>query len=108
MFFCFFLLQSLANESERKEKLSTLLMLPLQRIPRYVLLMTALNDATPPKHPDSKRCIKSLDKIKEVAEFVNKEKQIAENMQQLAEIDSLISGGADVRVLLENFKSATF
>merc|ERR1711862_435990 len=35
-------------------------------------------------------------KIKEVAEFVNNEKKIAENMLQLTEIDEMIAGGANL------------
>merc|ERR1712137_403789 len=80
----------------KESRLSALLMLPLERIPRYVTLLSALVEETPPKHPDYKAASHALQKVNEVADFLNEEKRIAENMRQLAEIESSLTGDCEI------------
>lgn len=80
----------------KKSRLSALLMLPLERIPRYLTLLSALVEETPRKHPDYKAASQALEKVRQVADFLNEEKRIAENMQQLAEIESSLTGDYEI------------
>eukprot|EP01112_Ceratiomyxa_fruticulosa_P013730 TRINITY_DN3879_c0_g1_i2.p1 TRINITY_DN3879_c0_g1~~TRINITY_DN3879_c0_g1_i2.p1 ORF type:complete len:334 (+),score=59.67 TRINITY_DN3879_c0_g1_i2:71-1072(+) len=51
--------------------LPSLLILPIQRLPRYILLLQALQEATPSDHPDMIHIMKALSLIKDVANLVN-------------------------------------
>jgi hypothetical protein len=51
--------------------LESFLITPIQRIPRYVLLLTELLKHTEPSHPDHELLQKAIPLVKDVAEFVN-------------------------------------
>lgn len=52
--------------------LQSFLILPIQRIPRYVLLLTELLKNTPDTHPDFHEITEAIPHVKNVATFVNK------------------------------------
>jgi len=60
--------------------------MPVQRIPRYMLLLTELFKRTPKDHPDHKDLEAALGKIQVVAEAMNVSKREAENIHKVAEI----------------------
>jgi len=60
--------------------------MPVQRIPRYVLLLTEMVRKTPKDHPDYKDLEAALSKIQEVAETMNASKRDAENIHKIHEI----------------------
>eukprot|EP01114_Cavostelium_apophysatum_P015268 TRINITY_DN4122_c0_g1_i4.p1 TRINITY_DN4122_c0_g1~~TRINITY_DN4122_c0_g1_i4.p1 ORF type:complete len:945 (+),score=286.26 TRINITY_DN4122_c0_g1_i4:179-3013(+) len=51
--------------------LQSLLITPVQRIPRYSLLLKELLKLTTPSHPDYENVSKALEKIKEVTDLIN-------------------------------------
>eukprot|EP01125_Pyxidicula_operculata_P000174 TRINITY_DN1025_c1_g1_i1.p1 TRINITY_DN1025_c1_g1~~TRINITY_DN1025_c1_g1_i1.p1 ORF type:complete len:1100 (+),score=315.01 TRINITY_DN1025_c1_g1_i1:51-3350(+) len=51
--------------------ISSFLILPIQRIPRYILLTNEIIKETPPSHSDLKGLEDSLDQLKKVAQDVN-------------------------------------
>jgi len=53
----------------------------IQRLPRYVLLLSDLLDATPTTHPDFAPLKEAVAKMKAVTEFINAEKRTHENIR---------------------------
>lgn len=70
----------------RGRDLPTFLINPIQRLPRYILLLQELQKLTPPKHKDYKNITRALADVKQMTEFINKEKQVAEMCQRLLQI----------------------
>ena len=66
----------------------TYLIMPVQRIPRYVLLLRELKKYTPPEHPENESLCVALSKIESIAEFVNESKRHVENMSKLLDIQN--------------------
>ncbi|KAM9957185.1 hypothetical protein ACTFIW_008925 [Dictyostelium discoideum] len=68
--------------------LNSILIMPVQRLPRYVLLLSELIKQTPPNHANVKLLNKCLKGIKEVTSFINEAKRDDDNQiktQQLQE-----------------------
>jgi len=72
--------------------LPTLLITPIQRIPRYQLLLKDLLKHTWPDHPDFENLNKALNMIVETANFVNQKKMEAENIQKCMAIQATLYG----------------
>eukprot|EP01125_Pyxidicula_operculata_P015030 TRINITY_DN5079_c0_g4_i1.p1 TRINITY_DN5079_c0_g4~~TRINITY_DN5079_c0_g4_i1.p1 ORF type:complete len:1822 (+),score=626.20 TRINITY_DN5079_c0_g4_i1:45-5510(+) len=64
-------------------KLNSLLIQPIQRIPRYEMLLSNLLDNTTPNHPDIENLKIALSKVKEIAEFVDTQKKLFNNKVDL-------------------------
>lgn len=58
--------------------------MPVQRIPRHILLLTDLAKHTPPEHHDSELLGKAVDRTKEVAQVINAAKGRAESMSKVS------------------------
>jgi hypothetical protein len=67
-----------------------LLVLPIQRIPRYVMLLEDLLRCTPESHKDYELLKKSLNLMKDVANYVNERKRENENLQAVLQIQSVL------------------
>ncbi|KAH3765499.1 rho guanine nucleotide exchange factor 17 [Pelomyxa schiedti] len=78
--------------------LEGLLIAPVQRIPRYVLLLSDMLRSTPSVHPDFHGLTEALHVIKELADYVNLQKQISDNQAELDVIQAKIKGydGSDL------------
>ena len=74
--------------------LENLLIQPVQRIPRYILLLTDLLKKTDLSHPDYENIKKSIAAYETVMEFLEKNITHAENMTRFANQMSRIRGGA--------------
>ncbi|KAI8914777.1 hypothetical protein DFJ77DRAFT_463294 [Powellomyces hirtus] len=72
--------------------LESFLILPVQRIPRYKLLLEDLLKNTDSEHPDHLTLKKSLERIAEVAVFVNETIREHEMMQELVEVQRSLYG----------------
>lgn len=68
------------------------LILPVQRIPRYVLLLKELLKYTPETHPEHEPLVKALKRMSEVASFVNQRKREYENISKLYEVQNRVFG----------------
>ncbi|XP_044758126.1 putative protein tag-52 isoform X2 [Coccinella septempunctata] len=75
---------------EVQNKLSALLIAPIQRIPRYKLLLQQLHELTSPSDPDYASISDSLFKVEEAAKHINKVVEDQENMQRLLEVQRCI------------------
>ncbi|PRP84669.1 hypothetical protein PROFUN_07919 [Planoprotostelium fungivorum] len=70
--------------------LQSFLILPIQRIPRYVLLLKDLSRNTSEDHPDYSGLMEALAKIEDVAIYVNEKKREAENMTTVMRIQEQV------------------
>eukprot|EP01105_Mastigella_eilhardi_P002727 TRINITY_DN1350_c1_g1_i10.p3 TRINITY_DN1350_c1_g1~~TRINITY_DN1350_c1_g1_i10.p3 ORF type:complete len:271 (-),score=83.99 TRINITY_DN1350_c1_g1_i10:68-880(-) len=68
--------------------LLSLLVMPVQRIPRYVLLLKELLKYTPPGEEDAMSLEKALHKMMSVADEINNRKKEAENLAQMYKIQN--------------------
>ncbi|XP_031817323.1 rho guanine nucleotide exchange factor 17 isoform X2 [Sarcophilus harrisii] len=101
-----FLEQSM-RENKEKQALSDLMIKPVQRIPRYELLVKDLLKHTPEEHPDRPFLIDAHRNIKQVAEKINKGMKNAEEVERharvLLEIEAHIEGMEDLQAPLRRF-----
>lgn len=74
-----FLEEVKARPECKRLDLEALLIMPVQRIPRYVLLLRDLLRATPAKHRDYVTLRDALDRLQATAEQINARKREAEN-----------------------------
>ncbi|CAH1113184.1 unnamed protein product [Psylliodes chrysocephalus] len=84
------------NQESRPEvqsKLSALLITPIQRVPRYKLLLTQLLELTEPSEDDYTSLAECLEKISEAADHINKIVEDQENMQRLLELQRCLKSG---------------
>jgi len=68
------------------------LILPIQRIPRYRMLLEAIAKHTPEGHPDYDDLRGALGKIIAVADQVNEQIRSAENAQRVVEVQTMMAG----------------
>ncbi|XP_004708976.1 rho guanine nucleotide exchange factor 17, partial [Echinops telfairi] len=101
-----FLEQSM-RENKEKQALSDLMIKPVQRIPRYELLVKDLLKHTPEDHPDHPLLLDAQRNIKQVAERINQGVRSAEEAERharvLQEIEAHIEGMEDLQVPLRRF-----
>ena len=76
--------------------ITSYLIMPVQRIPRYVLLLADLLKNTPEDHLDYSDIKASVVKTKEIADYVNEKKREAENLNQVVAIQELMLGKIDL------------
>jgi hypothetical protein len=80
--------------------LSSFLIMPVQRIPRYVMLLEDLARHTPEGHRDREDVLRARDQVREVADYVNERKKDAENLTQVLAIQERIKEGRPERNFL--------
>jgi len=76
------------------ESLMSYLIMPVQRIPRYEILLKELERNTPEDHPDYENLKIALSKIIDINEYINEKKKIAESSFKLLEITDVLVGQA--------------
>ncbi|XP_076138119.1 rho guanine nucleotide exchange factor 17 [Alosa pseudoharengus] len=90
-----FLEQSM-RENKEKQALGDLMIKPVQRIPRYELLVKDLLKHTPEDHPDHPFLLDAQRNIKRLAERINKGRRSAEEVERetrvMQEIEAHIEG----------------
>ncbi|EGC36722.1 hypothetical protein DICPUDRAFT_46997 [Dictyostelium purpureum] len=80
------------NRNQLNLDLSAFLIMPIQRLPRYILLLQDLLKNTKETHTDYNDLSIALKKMKDVAEYVNEKKREAENLNQVLNIQSSLTG----------------
>ena len=90
-------------EKYEHDELQSLLITPVQRIPRYNLLITDLLKRTPPEHPDYNNLQIAQEKLKSTATYVNSRAKQAEDLTKIYSIQNSISGKFDVCFFINHF-----
>ncbi|KAJ1940601.1 hypothetical protein EC988_006987, partial [Linderina pennispora] len=85
-----FLQKAREREECRKLGISDLLIMPVQRIPRYTLLLTDLLKAVAEDDPDFQRIQMALERINEIGQLADN--QIAESVTELHRIQTTVDG----------------
>eukprot|EP01104_Vermistella_antarctica_P012146 TRINITY_DN3469_c0_g1_i1.p1 TRINITY_DN3469_c0_g1~~TRINITY_DN3469_c0_g1_i1.p1 ORF type:complete len:726 (-),score=197.77 TRINITY_DN3469_c0_g1_i1:7-2031(-) len=73
-------------------ELDSFLITPVQRIPRYLMLLKDLRKYTAPEHPDMENLDTACSMLDGVAHYVNKKTAEGENVRQVTQIQSTITG----------------
>ncbi|KAL6041590.1 RhoGEF domain containing protein [Balamuthia mandrillaris] len=85
------LMTYLENKKQcRGLKLNSFLIMPVQRIPRYVLLLQDLVKNTYADHPDCVDLHHALEKMKELAKYIDQKKDEADRIQKLMQIQEQV------------------
>ena len=86
-----FLLEGKDHPKSKGRDLQAFLIQPIQRIPRYSMLLNDLLKNTWSDHPDIKNLEKANDEIQKIATFLNEKKREAENMSKVTQIQEIIN-----------------
>ena len=73
-------------EAGESVALHHLLIMPIQRVPRYSMLLTDILKNTPPAHPDYGNLEKALESVKKVATHLNESVRASETDRNMAEL----------------------
>ncbi|GAM29179.1 hypothetical protein SAMD00019534_123550 [Acytostelium subglobosum LB1] len=74
----------------RSLDLGSLLIAPIQRVPRYILLLNAMAKVTESSHPDYRRCQAAATLLKSIVQVINDGIQEDVNRKRLMQLQSLI------------------
>eukprot|EP00698_Gefionella_okellyi_P025313 TRINITY_DN9234_c0_g1_i1.p1 TRINITY_DN9234_c0_g1~~TRINITY_DN9234_c0_g1_i1.p1 ORF type:complete len:1132 (-),score=272.22 TRINITY_DN9234_c0_g1_i1:130-3525(-) len=74
-------------------KLTDFLIMPIQRIPRYEMLLNEYMKNTPKGHRDHDNMQQALLSVRQVAQYVNERKREAENRHRVIEVRDLFNSG---------------
>ncbi|KYQ90426.1 RhoGEF domain-containing protein [Tieghemostelium lacteum] len=75
-----------------RQQLRDLVIIPVQRIPRYVLLLEELVKVTENSHPDHILLVQSLTKMQSIADHVNEKRRDFENVTHVSLLQEAIIG----------------
>ncbi|KAJ3430194.1 faciogenital dysplasia protein [Anaeramoeba flamelloides] len=102
------LLELKNHENNQGFDITSLLILPVQRVPRYNLLLKEILKHTEKEHPDYDQLQIALDNSKKLATKINKYVQLFENLTKLHEIQAQFeSGKMDIAFLGRSFIEQT-
>eukprot|EP00112_Aurelia_sp_Birch-Aquarium-sp1_P004336 Seg149.3 transcript_id=Seg149.3/GoldUCD/mRNA.D3Y31 product="Rho guanine nucleotide exchange factor 39" protein_id=Seg149.3/GoldUCD/D3Y31 len=80
-------------------KLRALLITPIQRIPRYKLLLDTLLEKTTPDHPDYRKLHDACMEVSKVATHINECLRLHENFNKMLSIQNSLVGDGAPRIL---------
>jgi len=96
----------------KKLDLPSLLIMPVQRIPRYSLLLKDILKSTWRDHPDHDDLVVARDKVDEVATYLNEKKREAENIAAYLKLTENFVFNKDVKQIVNGsrklLKNGTF
>eukprot|EP00003_Mantamonas_plastica_P017024 TRINITY_DN2844_c0_g1_i10.p1 TRINITY_DN2844_c0_g1~~TRINITY_DN2844_c0_g1_i10.p1 ORF type:complete len:1160 (+),score=379.73 TRINITY_DN2844_c0_g1_i10:139-3480(+) len=95
-----FLEEALANSG--LNDLPSFLIMPVQRIPRYRLLLQDLLKFTDETHATWAKLTEALELIKEIADYINERKRQAENRDKVIQIQQMLSGDNKAPMLIDS------
>ncbi len=90
------MIASAAEKAGCTKSLGSLLVTPIQRIPRYLLLLKDLIAHTPEDHPDFNTLSVIFPLMEDVANYINNEKSKYDNLNSIYTISSRVCGYSDV------------
>ena len=72
--------------------MESFLVQPVQRVPRYILLLRELLKHTPSDHPDHAGLVQALERAQRVAELLNTRRRQGENASEYARLRGVVTG----------------
>ncbi|EEY65169.1 uncharacterized protein PITG_16365 [Phytophthora infestans T30-4] len=85
-------LDSCREKSGSTKPFESLLIMPIQRIPRYKLLLERLCELTPPDHPDASFLTEAVSRVRTVATAINETVRRQENLETVLQAQQKFSG----------------
>ncbi|KAG2762103.1 hypothetical protein PC129_g930 [Phytophthora cactorum] len=85
-------LDSCREKSGSSKPFESLLIMPIQRIPRYKLLLERLCELTPPDHPDASFLTEAVSRVRSVASSINETVRRQENLETVLQAQQKFSG----------------
>ncbi|KAJ2719353.1 hypothetical protein GGI07_005265 [Coemansia sp. Benny D115] len=76
------------------------LLTPVQRLPRYRMLLLDLLSNTPPSHPDHESLYAALKDLNKTIYEVNEKKRVFENQTRLRKIQEKVAGAAEIPLVV--------
>lgn len=83
----------------RSLDIGSFLVIPVQRIPRYIVLLSEIEKQTPQGHPDLNQVSLALVQLRDLTLFLNESKRQFSNDEKIQEIKQSIEGGLDNTIL---------
>ncbi|MES1908796.1 MAG: hypothetical protein MHM6MM_001666 [Cercozoa sp. M6MM] len=86
-------LRQIGSDAEQRtlQTVSSMLIAPIQRVPRYRLLFEQLLKHTPPEDPDHAVLSEALEKVHKAASHINEEIRKFENARQMRELAAMFT-----------------
>jgi len=78
--------------------LASFLIMPIQRVPRYVMLLADLNKHTAPSHPDKANLQQAAEEMEVLTRFLDSRKEEYENMERLAALYIKLDGRISINL----------
>ena len=94
-------------QKEHKTDLDSLLLEPIQRIPRYELLLKQMYKNTGEGHPDFVNLASAVEKLEKISLYINEEKRKSENHEQMESLKHQIIVPAKI-IDLKDFEKKIF
>ncbi|KAK0417088.1 hypothetical protein QR680_012828 [Steinernema hermaphroditum] len=89
------------RDHRNKLDLDSLLILPIQRVPRYELILKQIVKHTPVEHRDYEKLLRVQKEVHDLALSINRQREENEQMEQrLREIEAIVDGLEDVVTFL--------
>lgn len=88
-----------STESELGKTLGSLLIMPVQRVPRYILLLTELYKHTWPDHPDYANLKQSAEEMEKLTKFLDHKRKESENLNKLASLTHLFKNKLNLNIV---------
>ncbi|KAE9033952.1 hypothetical protein PR001_g9939 [Phytophthora rubi] len=85
-------LESCRGRSGTSKPFESLLIMPIQRIPRYKLLLERLSELTPPDHPDAAFLIEAVNRVRAAASLINETVRRQENLETVLQAQQKFAG----------------
>jgi RhoGEF domain len=85
-------LESLKSDETRGKGLRDFMIMPVQRVPRYLMLISSLSESTWHAHPDFAKLRVAKEKLEELADYLEASQEEAARQQRVFEIFSSLSG----------------
>eukprot|EP00123_Amoebidium_parasiticum_P017936 comp24039_c1_seq1/m.43052 comp24039_c1_seq1/g.43052 ORF comp24039_c1_seq1/g.43052 comp24039_c1_seq1/m.43052 type:complete len:845 (-) comp24039_c1_seq1:485-3019(-) len=78
--------------NRKRHSLNDLMIMPIQRIPRYALLLESLIKSTAEDHPDLPDLKEAVESVKEITHFINEGQRYAESVEEVFNIQQRMVG----------------
>jgi len=86
-------LQNFSNDSRtRRLTIESILIMPVQRLPRYILLIKELSKHTWPRHGDYNNLINALQAMESIVSKINRQKRLSDSSLKLNQISTIVKG----------------
>ncbi|EFA83524.1 pleckstrin domain-containing protein [Heterostelium album PN500] len=84
------------NDRCRNLDFGSFIVMPVQRLPRYIIFLKEIEKFTAPDHPDTNMAALALCQLHDLTLYLNESKRTSSDADKIAEIKSIISGADDL------------